>query len=68
MDYTHTSLQPFFSALLTKDKLRRMVGKLGERREENRRALFLALCRKRNNDDDDDDDSISLFSKHQFHL
>ena len=35
VDDTHTSFQPLFNALWTKDKLRRMVGKLGERREED---------------------------------
>lgn len=46
------------------DKLRRMVGKLGERREENRRALLLGLCSKRNHSDR----AVSLFSKCQFYL
>lgn len=44
-----------------------MLGKLGERREENRRVLFLGQYSKRNNNNDDDD-AMSLSSKHQFHM
>lgn len=43
-DYTHTSLQPLFSALLTKDKLRRMVGKLKEGRRKKKKKEEEEFC------------------------
>jgi len=46
---------------LTKDKLRRTAGKLGEKREENIRALSLGLYSLRNDDDDDGDVQCHCF-------